>query len=212
MLFPKWANRATTLVLALGPLFVIGAIALFVYLISPYSTQVGYAPKQPIAYSHKLHAGDLGIDCRYCHTSVETSAHANVPDTQICMNCHATVKTDSPEVKKIKASYDTGAPIPWVRIHRLPDYAYFDHSVHITAGIGCVSCHGRIDYMEVVHQAKPLSMGWCLGCHREPEKNLRPRDKVTDMGWKAEDQLALGRRLREESNLNPTTSCSGCHR
>jgi len=210
--FPKWANRAAYTVLTLIPLLVVGVITAFAYYISPYSTQVGYQPKQPIAYSHKLHAGDLGIDCRYCHVNVERSPVAMVPPPTTCLNCHSVIRKDSPEILKIQEAVATGRPIQWVRIHRLPDFVYFDHSVHLNAGVGCVSCHGRIDRMETVEQDKPLSMGWCLGCHRQPERYLRPKDKVTDMNWMAEDQLSLGTELKEARGLAPTTNCSGCHR
>jgi hypothetical protein len=212
MLFPKWANRATLAVLGGAPVLIVGAVTAFAYYISPYTTQVGYAPEQPVPYSHKLHAGDLGIDCRYCHTSVDEGPRANVPPTETCMNCHTTVLPESPNILPLKESYLTGSAMEWVRVHNLPDYVYFDHSVHVSAGVGCVSCHGRVDHMEVVAQAQPLSMGWCLDCHRSPENHLRPADKVTDMSWTAEDQLAMGTRLREEKNLHPTTNCSGCHR
>lgn len=212
MLFPKWVNRASTAILAVVPVLLAGVVAAFAYYISPYSTQVGYAPEQPIPYSHKLHAGDYGIDCRYCHVGVEQSAVAMIPPAETCMNCHAQVRKDSPNILPIQESYLTGKPIEWVRIHKTPDFAYFDHSVHVNAGIGCVSCHGRIDQMEVVYQAEPLSMGWCLDCHRNPEQHLRPVEEVTNMAWQAENQLELGLRLKQEKNINPTQDCSGCHR
>ncbi|NNF06297.1 MAG: cytochrome c3 family protein [Candidatus Eisenbacteria bacterium] len=212
MFFPKWANKATTLVLLVVPLILVGAISAFAFYISPYTTQVGYAPEQPIPYSHKLHAGELGIDCRYCHTGAEQGPHAGVPPTETCMNCHTQVLADSPHIMKLAESYETGKPIEWVQIHRVPDFVYFDHSVHVNQGVGCVDCHGRIDHMEVVAQEEPLSMGWCLDCHREPEKFLRPNEEITNMAWVAEDQLTLGKELREQYHLNPTTNCSGCHR
>ena len=183
---------------------------------SPQATDVGYQPEQPVPYSHALHAGKLGLDCRYCHTTVERTAHAALPATQICMNCHANVyieKAREWKIAEIKASHATGEPIAWVRVHDLPDYAYFDHSAHVSRGIGCVSCHGRVDKMEVVYQAEPLSMQWCLDCHRHPEKHLRPLERVTDMAWQPhEPQEQLGRRLREEYNIDPSTDCSTCHR
>jgi hypothetical protein len=185
---------------------------------SPDATDVGYMPEQPVPYSHALHAGELGIDCRYCHTTVEHSAHAAIPPTQVCMNCHSEKGVHIEEARlwkiaEIRKSHKTGKPIEWVRVHDLPDYAYFDHSAHVRRGIGCVSCHDRVDKMEVVYQAEPLSMQWCLDCHRHPEKHLRPLDRVTDMAWKPrEPQEQLGRRLREEYNINPSTDCSTCHR
>ena len=212
MIFPKWSNRLVLGILAGAPILVVGAITAFALYISPYNQSVGFAPKQPIAYSHKLHAGDLGIDCRYCHVNVETAPVAMVPPAETCMNCHATILTESVEVKKIKQAYDSGEPIQWERIHRLPHYVYFDHAIHVNSSVGCETCHGRIDHMEVVHQAKTLSMGWCLDCHRNSEKYLRPGDEITNMAWEAEDQLALGRELKAAGELNPTTNCSGCHR
>jgi len=213
MLFPKWTNK--TPVLATGVLTVVGVLVLiaFVYIISPYTQQVGYAPAQPVPYSHKLHAGDLGMDCRYCHVGVERSPVAMVPATATCMNCHTQIKPESERLLPIRESAATGEAVEWVRIHHVPDFVYFNHSVHVNAGVGCESCHGRIDQMEVVHQAKTLAMGWCLDCHRAPQKYLRPVEEVTTMGYEPPgDQLVLGMELREANNINPTQDCAGCHR
>jgi hypothetical protein len=211
--FPKWTwvLRPAVAVAVVGGLTY---AALLVYLgFSPQATDVGYAPVQPVPYSHALHVGQLGMDCRYCHTGVETSAHASIPPTQTCMNCHAKVRAESEKLIPVRESFATGMPVPWIRIHDLPDYVYFDHSAHVRRGVGCVSCHGRIDSMEVVYQAKPLSMGWCLDCHRNPDKNLRPVEFVTQLDWvPEEDQLVLGARLREELNINPKDTCYTCHR
>jgi hypothetical protein len=188
--------------------------SVLVYLgFSPQATDVGYMPTQPVPYSHALHIGQLGMDCRYCHTSVEVAAHANVPPTQTCMNCHSMIRANSEQLIPVRESYATGMPVPWIKVHDLPDYVYFNHSAHVSRGIGCVSCHGRIDTMEVVYQAEPLSMGWCLDCHRNPEKHLRPLEYVTQLDWvPEEDQLVLGARLREENNINPKVTCNTCHR
>ena len=210
LLFPKWTNRLPQIIGALvlagggAVTFVIG------FWFSPRHTDVGYAPEQPVPYSHKLHAGLLGIDCRYCHQNVERSPHASVPDTNTCMNCHAQVKKDSPNLEAVRKSVANNAPIPWIKVHMLPQFAYFNHEAHLRAGVGCVSCHGRVDKMEVVRQAEPLSMGWCLDCHREPEKHLRPTAEVTNMDYV--HTLAEGLRLKQEKNINPPTHCSGCHR
>jgi hypothetical protein len=213
MLFPKWANRSPMVVGGIMTVVGVGAITAFAYYISPYSTQVGYAPTQPVPYSHKLHAGDLGLDCRYCHVAVERGPVAMVPATATCMNCHSVIKTDSPKLQPIRDSFATGQPVKWVRVHHAPDFVYFDHSIHVNSGVGCETCHGRIDQMEVVHQAKPLNMGWCLDCHRNPEKYLRPLDQITTMGYDAGgNQLALGSELANARNIHPTTNCSGCHR
>lgn len=215
-LFPQWVDRIRPLLavaLVLGPLYVIG-LAYFTG--SPLTTDVGYTPKQPVPFSHAVHAGVMGLDCRYCHTAVETAARASIPSTDICMNCHGQVATGSEKTRLIRESAETGKPIPWVRVHDLPDFAYFDHSAHVSRGVGCVSCHGRVDQMEEVGQVETLSMGWCLQCHRNPEPHLVPRDKVTDLAW-AQDmgeaaRVELGATLRQANNINPSTDCSTCHR
>lgn len=183
------------------------------YFGSPEFTDVGYRPKQPVEYSHKLHAGDLGIDCRYCHSSIERSEEANIPPTQTCMNCHKLVKTDSEKLQLVRASLASGQPIQWVRIHNLPDFAYFDHSIHLAKGVGCASCHGNVAQMEIVEQKKPLSMSWCLDCHRNPDLHLRPLDEITNMDWiPPENQLEFARKAKAELNISPPTDCSACHR
>lgn len=210
--FPKWTNRVPTFLLVGGLIFVSFVIFVFWYWLSPKHTDVGYMPVQPIPYSHKLHAGELGIDCRYCHFQIERSGPANIPSTETCMNCHKLIKTDSPHIKKIKESYDTGRPIAWVKVHMLPDYVYFNHSRHLKSGISCVSCHGRVDQMAVVHQVQPLSMSWCLECHRAPEKHLRPAKFITKLDWVSTDQLEMGRKIMAEKQIHPREDCSTCHR
>jgi hypothetical protein len=211
--FPKWTwvLRPGIALAAVGGLVYVSIV---VYLgFSPIATDVGYSPEQPVPYSHALHVGQLGMDCRYCHTGVEVAAKASIPPTQTCMNCHSKVRANSEKLIPIRESYATGMPVPWIRVHDLPDFVYFDHSAHIRRGIGCVSCHGRIDTMEVVFQAEPLSMGWCLKCHRSPEQHLRPVEFVTQLDWvPEEDQLAMGSRLRVINNINPPTDCNTCHR
>jgi len=211
--FPRWTNllRVAVAGAALGGALYAAVIVTFG--LSPMTTDVGYAPMQPVPYSHALHVGHLGMDCRYCHTTVEAAAMAAVPPTQTCMNCHKNVRSESERLIPVRESLATGMPVEWVRVHDLPDYVYFNHSAHVTRGIGCVSCHGRIDTMEVVRQVEPLSMGWCLECHRAPENHLRPLEAVTEMAWApAEDQLALGGRLRETWGIDPPTDCTTCHR
>jgi len=213
-IFPKWTN-------SLPAYFVLGFILLisftifvFWYWLSPKHTDVGYMPKQPVPYSHKLHAGELGIDCRYCHVNVERSKHATVPATEICMNCHTVIRAESPKLAPVRESVATGKPIKWAKVHQLPDYVYFDHSRHVNSGVACVTCHGRVDQMEVVHQVQPLSMSWCLDCHRSPEKNIRPKEFVTKMDWSVSDsdQLAMGREIMKAKNIHPREDCSACHR
>lgn len=211
--FPRWTNIARTAVAtaAVGGAVYAGVVVTFGF--SPKATDVGYQPEQPVPYSHALHVGTLGLDCRYCHSGVETTAGALIPPTQTCMNCHKSVKTASDKLEPVRASYESGMPVPWIRVHDLPDYVYFNHSAHVRRGVGCISCHGRVDKMEVVTQVEPLSMGWCLDCHRNPEAHLRPPEMATVMDWKPDgDQLALGRQLREARNINPRTDCNTCHR
>ena len=212
-LFPRWINRIPSLL-------VLGVVAVVTFLVfsiwywwSPWYTDVGYAPIQPVPYSHKLHAGELGIDCRYCHTGVEVSSVAMVPPTQTCMNCHAMIKADSPKLTALRDSWNNKTPMEWVRIHKIPDYAYFDHSVHIHAGVGCETCHGNIASMERVAQNKPLSMKWCLDCHRNPDPYLRPAHAVTVMNWTPPaNQMAFAAEVKKTKHINPPVTCAGCHR
>src|SRR5512147_2959690 len=203
--FPKWSNKAAIAVL-------LGLVILPLYLgivlgygANPTTLNTGYQPPQPVPYSHALHAGELGIDCRYCHSTVERAGFAAIPPSQVCMNCHKQIRSTSPNLLPVRESYATGTPVPWTKVHDLPDYAYFNHSAHVRRGVGCVECHDRVDKMEVVYQAQPLSMGWCLDCHRNPEPRLRPVDQVTNMAWQPEgDRVELGRKLRAALNLNPS--------
>jgi hypothetical protein len=214
-IFPRWTNKIP-LIAGIGvPAAATAAIAAIWYWWSPAYTDAGYQPKQPVRFSHALHAGDVGLDCRYCHNTVEEAAHAAIPPAQTCMNCHSQVLTDAPQLEGVRRAYDGGQPLEWVRVHMLPDYVFFDHSPHVAAGVGCMSCHGRVDTMEVVAQDQPLSMGWCLDCHREDyEDHLRPLDRVTDMTWnpavETYDYKTDPNRSRKE--LNPPVHCSGCHR
>lgn len=220
--FPKWSNMllpATAVVGLTVPLYVVFVVA---YGFSPKTTDVGYQPLQPVDYSHELHAGQMGFDCRYCHNTVEYANRAAVPPTQTCMNCHAQIHKDSIKIKPLLESYQTGKPVEWTRVHDLPDFAYFSHSAHVTRGVSCVECHGRIDRMPVVRQDQPLSMGWCLECHRNPEKHLRDPAKVTDLGWSFENdpsakalfgnEQAYHKYWHEHNNLAPSQDCTTCHR
>jgi len=212
-IFPRWTNELP-LRIAAGSLVALGLVVGGIwYYFSPEYTDVGYRPVQPVPYSHKLHAGDLGLDCLYCHATVDRAPVAVVPPTQICMNCHRLVMRDSPALAPIRESFASGRPMRWVRVHNLPGFAYFDHRPHIRAGVGCSTCHGRIDQMEVVTQAKPLSMSWCLDCHRNPDPYLRAESDITNMEWSApKDQLQLAARIRVEKHLHPPVDCAGCHR
>ena len=211
--FPKWANLlqpAAAVALAGGAVYV---AVLVMFGFSPHTTDVGYAPEQPVPYSHALHVGQLGIDCRYCHNTVEVAAKAAIPPTQTCMNCHHNVRAGSEKLIPVlssNADRHAGAVGAGARPARLR-LLQPQHSRQ--TGRGCVSCHGRVDTMEVVYQAEVLSMGWCLSCHRNPEPHLRPAERVTQLDWVPEEgQEALGRRLRQSLGINPPTTCNGCHR
>ncbi len=180
---------------------------------SAYATRANQSREQPVPFSHAHHVGGLGIDCRYCHTTVESSSFANIPPTKTCMNCHSQIWSTSPTLEPVRASFRTGESIRWTRVNDLPDFVYFNHSAHVRRGVGCVECHGRVDKMEAVTQVERLSMGWCLDCHRHPARHLRPPELVTKMDWVApEDPVVFGRRLMQERNIHPSTQCWTCHR
>ncbi|HJU41960.1 MAG TPA: cytochrome c3 family protein [Vicinamibacterales bacterium] len=212
-IFPPWWNKLPLAAAIAGLVIPVVLVAGVWYYFSPWYTDVGYQPEQPVPYSHRLHVGELGLDCRYCHASVEISDVSNVPPTQACMNCHQTVKRDSALLAPIRDSAQNNRPMRWIRVHKLPDYAYFTHRGHVTAGIGCVSCHGRVDEMEEVTQMTPLSMSWCLDCHRDPAPHRRPVSEVTNMKWTPprDPQVRLAQ-LQSSRAVNPPTDCSGCHR
>ena len=192
------------------------------YYFTPKYTRVGYQPAQPVPFSHKIHAGQLGMDCRYCHSFVDVAAHSNIPTTQVCMNCHTQVQAANPKLAAVRESWQTGKPIPWVQIHKTPDYVYFNHSAHVNRGVSCVECHGHIEEMEVVEHAKPLSMDFCLTCHRNPENALRPLSQITNLKYQAEPkgdespaeaQKRIGEGLKKAWHINPPDkNCAGCHR
>lgn len=180
---------------------------------SAYFNRVSVFREQPVMFSHKHHVGGLGIDCRYCHSAVEESASAGIPPTHTCMSCHSQVWTEAPILEPVRASYQSGKPLEWIRVHDLPDFAYFNHSIHVKKGIGCTTCHGQVDQMPLMRQVNTLYMGWCLDCHRNPEGYVRPREEVFRSDWQPpDDQEELGRQLVEEYNIQSLTHCSACHR
>jgi hypothetical protein len=198
-----------------GALFAIagGLYGLAVVNRSPYVTQAGVAREQPVPFSHKHHAGELGIDCRYCHTAVETSWNAGFPPTQTCMTCHAEIWNQSPTLEPVRASWRSGESIEWTRVYDLPDFVYFDHSIHIAKGIGCASCHGRVDKMNLTWQEPSLHMEWCLSCHRNPAPHVRPRSEVFNMEWvPPADQPNLSAELMKAHSVNSRDDCTVCHR
>jgi hypothetical protein len=198
-----------------GAVFILAALAAVVAAInrSSYVTQAGVSREQPVPFSHQHHVGGIGIDCRYCHTSVENAAFANIPPTKTCMNCHSQIWASSPALEPVRESFRSEKSIQWTRVHDLPDFAYFDHSIHVNKGVGCSTCHGRVDRMPLVWQEKSLQMEWCLDCHRHPERYVRPREEVFNMEYQSPaDQTALGSRLVEQYKIQSLTSCSTCHR
>ncbi|MGE5444008.1 MAG: cytochrome c3 family protein [Ignavibacteriales bacterium] len=213
-IFPPGANTLAKLTI-LAAVFMIALITLILFVIyrSSYVTQAQVIREQPLPFSHKHHVSGLGIDCRYCHTSVEESSFAGMPPTETCMTCHSQIWSNSPMLEPVRQSLGTNTPIRWTRVYNLPDYVYFDHSIHVYKGIGCSTCHGRVDQMPLMWEEQPLQMGWCLGCHREPERFVRPRDQVFNMEWRPpKDQLALGQRLIKEYKIQKRTDCVTCHR
>ena len=183
---------------------------------SPYLTRQYQTREQPVQFSHKHHAGDDGIDCRYCHTGVEDSAVAGIPPTKTCMNCHSVLFNNAAYLEPIRESYRTDKSVEWVKVHRLGDFAYFNHGIHVSKGVGCSTCHGQVNQMPLIFQANTLLMQWCLDCHRNPEEVLRPKDQVFNMDWKAPaNQAEIGKQLAAERHIRTTaelTSCSTCHR
>jgi hypothetical protein len=180
---------------------------------SPYVTRAHEARSQPVPFSHAHHVGGLGVECRYCHTSVDRSAYAGIPPTKTCMNCHSQIWAQSPTLEPVRASLRTDTSIEWIKVHDLPDFAYFNHSAHVNKGVGCSTCHGRVDQMPLVWQEKSLQMEWCLECHRNPERFLRPKSEVYNIAYEPPaNQLELGRTLVKDYNVKPQVTCSTCHR
>jgi hypothetical protein len=222
-IFPKATNL---IVLKAGFVLSIvgGLVALAVwYYFTPKYSRVGYQPVQPVLFQHDLHVGQLGLDCRYCHSYVEVSGHSNYPTTQTCMNCHTQIQKDNPKLQPVRDSWASGKPIEWVKIHNVPDYAYFNHSAHVNRGVSCVSCHGKVNEMNVVWQNQPQSMAWCLSCHRNPAEYVRPlaaakpgeTSPIYNLNWKPPKGMTqgdIGKKLVHDWKINPPTDCAGCHR
>jgi len=210
-IFPKWTNWLPlwiVIVLALVGGVVTAAVTFY---LTPKYTREGYQPVQPVPFSHAVHAGQLGLDCRYCHNAVDKSWYSNLPGASTCMNCHNQVLKDDPRLAIVRQSATNNTPIPWVQVHITPDYVYFNHSVHVNRGVSCVECHGQINKMDEVSQAKPLSMSFCLDCHRDPGKNIRPPEEITNLDWQRPKNFD-GNALVQHWNVHPPQSCSACHR
>ncbi len=214
-IFPKSANALPLQITIFLTVLAGVATAAVTYYSTPKYLRVGYQPIQPVPFDHSLHAGNLGIDCRYCHIGVEKSATSSIPSAQTCMNCHSVIKPNSPLLEPVRRSYATGEPVPWVKIHENPDYVYFNHSVHVNRGISCVECHGKINEMHTVYQAKSHSMGFCLDCHRDPAPHLRDQKDVFNLDSKTladQGRLAEAHKNVADWKIKPPQSCSGCHR
>ncbi|MBB3230937.1 cytochrome c3 family protein [Halomonas stenophila] len=215
---PLFRRRANSLavVILVGILALLMAISVFAYVVyrSPYQTDVGYAPAQPVPFSHQHHVGGLGLDCRYCHSGAETSDVAGLPPTLTCMTCHSQEWLNAEMLSPVRQSLANRTPLRWTRVHDLPDYTYFSHRAHVNNGVGCESCHGRVDRMPMTFQAKPLTMQWCLDCHRNPSPHLRPPEKITAMGYSPRRDGIAGERLIKRYRIHPDTllECATCHR
>jgi len=212
--FPRTANsiaRLSLLAVVLGVALIAWLGAMIVR--SPYETLQDVPRRQPVPFSHEHHVGGLGIDCRYCHTTVEESSFANIPATKVCMNCHSQMWAVAPILEPVRESYRSGKSIEWTRVNDLPQFVYFNHSIHVNKGIGCETCHGRVDRMPLMWQAQDLTMSWCLNCHRDPGMFVRPKEKVFEMGYTPPaNQREFGRKLVQEYHIQSLTSCSTCHR
>ncbi|MDB6124980.1 MAG: Chaperone protein HtpG [Pedosphaera sp.] len=215
-LFHRRSNTiARVSILAVVLLVTAGGWLLHASFWSPYMTKVNVPIEQPVPFSHEHHYGGLGIDCRYCHTSVEKSSFAGIPPTETCMTCHSQLYTDQPILAPVRESLATDTPMKWNRVHDLPDFVFFNHSIHVTKGIGCSTCHGQVQKMPLMWKVNTLYMKWCLDCHRDPAKYIRPREEVFNMSWLPPiNQLAQGRKLVKDYHVNAKqlTDCSMCHR
>ena len=214
--FPRSANWASKASILVG-LVLVGSILAIVLNINRiyFVNQVNVPIDQPVPFSHKHHVTGMGIDCRYCHTTVEESAFAGIPPTETCMTCHSQIWTEAPILEPVRASFRDNVPIEWNRVHDLPDFAYFNHSIHVNQGIGCQSCHGQVDQMPLMWKTESLNMEWCLDCHRDPAQYIRPRDQVFNMNYQyPADQESLGAQLVAEYGVQTSqlTNCSICHR
>lgn len=188
-------------------------LALMIWVRTPWRRDQEQPVDQPVQFDHRHHVQDDGIDCLYCHFTADKAATAGIPSTEKCMGCHSQIWQSSVMLEPVRRSYFSGLPIPWNRVHDLPGFAYFNHAAHTNRGVGCVECHGRVDKMGLVFQVAPLTMSWCLGCHRDPGPRLRPLSKITDMSWDpGPDRERIGREIQQQLGVQPLTDCSSCHR
>jgi hypothetical protein len=212
--FPRWSNTAVRVIV----ITLFGGVALaiaapMIYVRTPWNTRQYEPIDQPVEFDHRHHSQDDGINCVFCHTSVYKAGNAGIPSTDKCMGCHSQIWSQSSMLEPVRRSYFSDMPIPWNRVHDLPNFVYFNHSIHVNKGVGCSTCHGRVDWMPAVYQAAPLTMAWCLDCHRAPEQHLRPQDQITNMRFRPEAQSpAVRARLRDELGVQSLTDCIVCHR
>jgi hypothetical protein len=213
-LFPPWANTVVRATLVAAGCTLVGVpVALMAWVRTPNATRRYQPVAQPIAFDHRIHVTGQRIDCRYCHFSVERAASAGIPPSTACVACHSDTWMSSKELALVRSSVATGQPIRWNRVNALPDFVYFNHAIHVAKGVGCETCHGRVDRMAAVYQAAPLTMSWCVDCHRDPASHLRPLSEITTMGWTPPvPQRALGEELVRENNVRSLTNCTTCHR
>jgi hypothetical protein len=215
-IFPRWFDPLARFAIVGGALLVpAAAIAIGIFYRSSYVTAAHAPTEQTVPFSHAHHVGQLGIDCRYCHTTVESAAFAGIPPTETCMHCHEQIWVGSQTLAPVRESWKSGTPLRWQRVHSLPGFVYFNHSIHVAKGVGCAECHGRVDRMPLTWQEKPLTMTWCLECHRDPAEHLRPRSEVFNLAWARTDADSPGKELAERYRVKDSralTSCSTCHR
>jgi hypothetical protein len=212
--FPEWSNSLIRWVLVLIVAVLVGIpLLLMAYVRTPFGTGQYDPLEQPVQFDHRHHVADQGIDCFYCHHEAERSPYAGVPSSATCMGCHNQLWRDSSLLEPVRASFFSGDPVPWRRVHALPDFVYFDHSAHVNRNVGCVSCHGVVSRMPAVQQQAPMTMAWCLDCHRDPDPHLRPSDRITHGEWRPDgDPRAFGRDIRERHEISPPLTCTACHR
>jgi hypothetical protein len=212
--FAPWSNTAFRLAIAAAAIGAVAAIsAPMIWVRTPWARDQYNPADQPVEFDHRHHARDDGIDCVYCHNTVFRVGTAGIPSTDLCMGCHSQIWNESPMLEVVRRAWFSGAPIPWNRVHQVPGFTYFNHSIHTNKGFGCSTCHGRVDHMPAVYQVATLTMGWCLECHRNPERYIRPKDQITNMDWDAGDrQLEIGRALVREYGVRSLTNCTTCHR
>ncbi len=213
-LFPPWSNTALRVAIGAVPVGAFALIAaLMIYVRTPSHNDQLDEVDQPVQFDHRHHVQDDGVECKYCHNTVDRAATAGIPSTELCMGCHSQIWSESPMLEPVRRSYFSGMPIPWNRVTNVPDFVYFNHSAHVTKGVACVTCHGRVDQMATVYKAEPMTMSWCLGCHRAPERNLRPPALVTDMRWDpGPEREAIGIAVARSLGVRSLTHCTTCHR